>query len=519
MKAFYFIIFIFLAFGACNPGNESEQKNLYGSGFEISKSQLENKIKGGWAGQTIGVTYGGPTEFNFNGTIINDYTPILWDDDQLLWWYENRPGLYDDIYMDLTFVDVFDREGLDAPDSSHAIAFATAEYALWHANQAARYNILNGIMPPQSGYWTQNPHSDDIDFQIEADFAGLMAPGMVNAASEICDRVGHIMNYGDGWYGGVFVAAMYSLAFVTDDIDFIVQEALEVIPAESEFYQCISDVISWHTKYPEDWKQNWWECQKKWSEDRGCPDGVFRPFNIDAKINAAYIVIGLLYGEGDFSRTLDISTRCGQDSDCNPASAGGILGVILGYDNIPDEWKSGLSKVEDIDFKYTDISLNDAYRMSTEQAIAMIKRNGGTQDKENLAFTIQKPEKVRLEQGFKGHYPSGYTDINKKLNSDSPRLDFEFFGNGFILKGRALKTSNELPDDEIIIQVFIDGELHEEAGLPTSFITRRHEICWAYELENGKHSVELKVDNPVKGYELEAQRVIFYGPEEVKHSY
>ncbi len=51
-------------------------------------------------------------------------------------------------------------------------------------------------MPPESGHWLNNPHSEDIDFQIEADFAGLMSPGMVNSAVEICDRVGHIMNYG-----------------------------------------------------------------------------------------------------------------------------------------------------------------------------------------------------------------------------------------------------------------------------------------------------------------------------------
>lgn len=98
----------------------------------------------------------------------------------------------------------------------------------------------------------------------------------------------------------------------------------------------MKDVIAWHKQYPGDWKRTWFECEKKWSSDIGCPDGVFVPFNIDAVTNSAYILIGLLYGEGDFSKTLDIATRCGQDSDCNPASAGGILGAMLGYDNIPE---------------------------------------------------------------------------------------------------------------------------------------------------------------------------------------
>src|SRR5680860_951353 len=187
--------------------------------------------------------------------MIDDSVTIPWDEERCLWYYENAPGLYDDVYMDLTFVDVFEKEGLDAPAKSHALAFANAEYMLWHANQAARYNILNGIMPPLSGYWLNNPHSDDIDFQIEADFAGLMSPGMVNTAAEICDKVGHIMNYGDGWYGGVYVAAMYSLAFISNDVDFVVNEALKTIPQESKFYQCVEDVIEWHKEFPEDWTQ------------------------------------------------------------------------------------------------------------------------------------------------------------------------------------------------------------------------------------------------------------------------
>ncbi len=100
------------------------------------------------------------------------------------------------------------------------LEFAHEDYKLWHANQAARYNILNGIMPPASGHWMNNPHADDIDFQIEADFAGMMTPGMTNTGSEFCDRIGHIMNYGDGWYGGVFISALYSLAYTSDDVQF-----------------------------------------------------------------------------------------------------------------------------------------------------------------------------------------------------------------------------------------------------------------------------------------------------------
>lgn len=205
-----------LVFFSCQKETVSEMEAPAtfeeGAIIAISNEKLQDKIKGGWAGQVIGCTYGGPTEFRFNGTMIGDHVPIPWDENQMLWWYENSPGLYDDVYMDLTFVDIFEKHGLDAADSLHALAFANAEYQLWHANQAARYNILNGMMPPASGYWKNNPHSDDIDFQIEADFAGLMAPGMVNAAANVGDRIGHIMNYGDGVYGGIYVASMYAVS-------------------------------------------------------------------------------------------------------------------------------------------------------------------------------------------------------------------------------------------------------------------------------------------------------------------
>ena len=255
-----FLVSLFLwgAWGCSQPGTVTLEKDV-----------LMDKIKGGWAGQTIGCTYGGPTEFRYQGRMIDDSIPINWPDGRIKWYYDNAAGLYDDVYMDLTFVAVFDRLGLDAPVDSFAMAFAKADYPLWHANQAARYNILRGIMPPASGHWQNNPHADDIDYQIEADFAGLMSPGMPNTASEISDKIGHIMNYGDGWYGGVYVGAMYSLAFVSSDIEYIVTEALKTIPEQSRFYQCISDVIAWHKSYPDDWKKTWQACEEKWSQEVG----------------------------------------------------------------------------------------------------------------------------------------------------------------------------------------------------------------------------------------------------------
>ncbi|MGQ8338077.1 ADP-ribosylglycohydrolase family protein [Sunxiuqinia sp. A32] len=501
---FYLFLVITISLFAC------EQETT------ISKSQLKDKIKGGWAGQVIGCTYGGPTEFKFNGKMIPGDHNIPWNNERCLWYYQNEPGLYDDIYMDLTFVDVFEKEGLDAPATAHALAFANADYPLWHANQAARYNILNGIMPPQSGHWLYNPHSEDIDFQIEADFAGLMSPGLVNTASEICDKVGHIMNYGDGWYGGVYVAAMYSLAFVSDDIDFVVNEGLKAIPEESTFYQCMADVIQWHQQYPDDWTKTWDACHEKWSNDVGCSDGVFADFDIDAKINAAYILVGLLYGEGDFGKTIDISTRCGHDSDCNPASAAGILGTMIGYENIPDEWQSPIHQVEDMDFKYTTMSLNDVYEIGYKHATEVLKQNGAKFNGEMIEMPNQPVQPVQLEVGFEGHYPKERIHIGKFLNTETPEIVIDFEGNGFVLGSWIWEVE---PDYIFNLEMEIDGQLIESYTMPTSFITRRHDVAWKFQLEEGKHQVKVRVLNPREGYKIDVNDLITYTSDENKNGY
>jgi hypothetical protein len=512
-KIFLFSITLFsvLIFFSCKTENsKSKAKSITSSSeIEISKTELLNKIKGGWAGQVIGCTYGGPTEFKWNGTMIDDHIPIPWDDTRMLWYYENSPGLYDDVYMDLTFVDVFRKYGIDAPDSLHAIAFANAEYPLWHANQAARYNILSGIMPPESGYWKNNPHADDIDFQIEADFAGLMSPGMVNSAVEICNRIGRIMNYGDGLYGGMYVAAMYSLAFVHDDIEFIVEEALKVIPEQSDFYQCIYDVIKSYKSNPDDWKFAWFEAQKRWTHDIGCPDGVFMPFNIDAKINAAYIVIGLLYGKGDYGATIDISTRCGYDSDCNPANAAGILGTMIGYDAIPEYWKLGLDKVEDLNFQFTEMSLNKVYEEGMSQAIEIIKRNGGEETDKDVIIKYQSPETVPLEVGFEGVYPIERAGLNKRLSQTQKEIDINFNGSAFVLTGYASYEGKQ-EDAVLEFELYIDDALTETIKMPTLSLIRRHEVAWSYDLTEGEHKITLKAKYILDNYYVNVRDLITY---------
>jgi hypothetical protein len=514
----FLIFFSTVFFSACQTGG-GEDADTH---FTISREELQNRIKGAWALQTIGVTYGGPTEFRYRQEIIPDSVDIHWSDTMMYHWMTRIPGLYDDIYMDLTFVEVLDREGLDAPPVAFGEAYANAEYWLWHANQQGRYNILNGIQPPASGHWLNNPHADDIDFQIEADFAGIMSPGMPNTASEICDRVGHIMNSGDGYYGGVYVAAMYSNAFIMDNVEDVVVKSLEAIPGESTYYRCISDVISWYRQYPADWKQTWKLVEENWGWDIGCPDGVDNAFNIDAKINSAYVVIGLLYGQGDLERTLEISTRCGQDSDCNPATAAGILGAMIGYDAIPRKWSAGLPAIEDLDFKYTTISLNDVYALSLRHALELIEANGGEIDNDEVRILVQQAEPVPFEQNFTGYVLAGNVGISKRITADDPQeFNLEFEGIGIVLRGG---VGNSLAENEYALQspeltlenfaletdFFIDGELVRSMRQPLAFIERNPELFYAYELDPGKHTLTMRIKNPRQEVYLDIQNALVY---------
>ena len=165
--------------------------------------------------------------------------------------FERSPGLYDDVYVDLTFVNVIEQHGIEAPATRFADAFAKAGYQLWHANQMARHNLLRGLAPPASGPLAQQPgrrrhRLPDRGRLHRPDVAGPAAAPRPSLA----DRVGHIMNSGDGWYGGVFVATMYSQAFVRDDIKAIVTESLKAIPAGTRFRQTIDGVIALHAKHP-----------------------------------------------------------------------------------------------------------------------------------------------------------------------------------------------------------------------------------------------------------------------------
>src|SRR5688572_15103410 len=148
------------------------------------------KMIAGWLGQMVGVSLGAPTEFRYLARIIpEDELPQVYPG------IVNNAFGQDDLYVEMTFLKSLETYGLDVSSAQAGIDFANTEYQLWHANLAARDNLRQGIAPPDSGHPTFSGFTDDIDYQIESDFAGLISPGLPNSAIALSEKFGGIMNY------------------------------------------------------------------------------------------------------------------------------------------------------------------------------------------------------------------------------------------------------------------------------------------------------------------------------------
>jgi hypothetical protein len=473
---------------------------------EISLADLRDKIEGGWAGQMIGVSYGAPTEFRSLNRVIPEQELPEWTPDKV----KNALN-QDDLYVDMTFAKVLDDKGLGATTEDFGAMFKEAKYALWHANLAARRALKRGVPATLSGTPKYNVHANDIDFQIEADFVGLMAPGLPQAAIDLAWRAGRVMNYGDGIYGGMFVSCMYSAAFFESDPRRIVEEGLACLPAKSPYARLVSDLLAWSKESPGDWIQVWNRIEDKWNKREPCPEGAGTPFNIDAKLNGAYIALGLLYGKGDMGDTIRVSTRCGQDSDCNPSSAAGVLGVVMGYNKIPDHWKSGIPELAEKKFAYTDFSFRTIVDSNVKRAVALVQKNGGRVSGDNLIVKTQSAKPAKLELwddygspverigtsdarwSFDGDWKVAEPRSRRKIvrrtsNTKGAEASVSFEGTGAIMVGPYIPTGGKA-------QVYLDGKLDRTIDVyPDEDASKGGEAVWhAFGLKNAKHTIRLVV--------------------------
>jgi hypothetical protein len=405
-------------------GQEVEKEIQY---RQLSAEDYADKVEGGWVGQAIAVLWAQWTEFKWNGQMVpfelddwyrleipidtseiktvEDYQAVMkanreLANDKKYWkkWTPDKMSDQDDLYLEFMFLHSIQKNGLDV--SAKEMAEDWLRYLdsnrIWCANKAAYQNFTKDIWPPLSGHPSNTIWGDAIDFQIEADLFGLISPGMPQVSNAWADKVGHMMNYGDGVYAGMAMAAMYSEAFFESDPVKLINHSLKAIPEESGYAQMIRDVIALHSRYP-DWQDAWKELEVKWGEGKIIP-GI----GIDVQINGAYIYMGLLYGEGDFLKSMNVSMRCGRDSDCNPSSVAGILGTVLGMKGIPDKWAIlrdlPIDNIAIRDIYPKSIDWDDIMESTLEVGKWNILENGGYLDKGIYYIPYTTPTATILEQ-------------------------------------------------------------------------------------------------------------------------
>ncbi|MBI5833633.1 MAG: ADP-ribosylglycohydrolase family protein [Armatimonadetes bacterium] len=380
-------------------------------------------MKGGWVGQIAGVCWGAPTEFRFGDKIIPEEAMPKWQPKMI-----NDAFGQDDLYVEMTFLRTMEEHGLDCSIRQAGIDFANSRYPLWCANDAGRKNLRSGIAPPDSSHPKFNRCPNDIDYQIEADFSGLIAPGLPNVAVALGEKFGRLMNYGDGLYAGQFIGACYAEAFFEPDVRRIIEAGLKAIPAQSQYAEMVRDMLAWSRDIP-DWQACWQRIQAKYRQDPAYQKASNG--GIDCKVNGAYVLLGLLYGKGDIDQTIVIACRGGQDSDCNPSSAAGILCASLGFAKMPARFTQQLD--EKPIFSHTAYNVPKLLAVCEKLARQALVREGGRVEKaadgtETLVIPVKPTQPSPLELSWSPGpiADSKFTDAEKALiTAPSPAAELK----------------------------------------------------------------------------------------------
>ena len=343
-------------------------------------AEVRDKVEGAWVGGLVGAAWGFPVEFRFNGRIVpKGAVPRYSAAYANRFAFRSNIGGPDDLYVEIPFLSAMEDDVLSGwPEWGDA--FKRTRFKLFAENDRARTNLRRGIAAPASGDFSRNPFAHNVGWQVESDWAGTIAPAQPGAAVDISWRAGHVVGYGDGVYGGVLVSAMHAAAYQADDVEEIVEAGRDAIPESTGYRKMVDHVIGLHQRFPGSWRKAWRRIERRWNAHKLTikrdPRHVKREFNIDAKLNGAYVLLGLLYGDGSFGRSLLIAMRAGQDADSNPANVGSVLGNWLGFSGIPRRYTDGIAM--NLPLEGTDYSLNRAIEATVAVAREVTLAGGGS---------------------------------------------------------------------------------------------------------------------------------------------
>jgi len=191
----------------------------------------------------------------------------------------------------------------------------------------------------------------------------------------------------------------------------------------------------------------------------------------------------------------------------------------MGYDAIPEYWANGLTMIEDMDFKYTSMSLNEVYYISFDHALEMVQGNGGEILENDVKIKRQTPSAVPLEQNFPGYMVAEKRKIDTEVSlADAIERSWSFEGSGVVLRGRvAVDKSADVNTDALYdtaavkADFYLDEELVKTMDLPLNFTTRAHELFFQYEIPDGSHTLKMTIQQPIEGVKMEIWDLIVYG--------
>ena len=314
---------------------------------------LEDQIRGGWLGRAAGCCLGKPVE-KWPKDVIENYLQFysaLPLDDYIpagKGFPKNHPSQYilsgqdcargcigfmprdDDMDYPVLGLVTLERAGFNVTslDIAETWLDKIPIKLVFTAERVAYRNMVNGIDPPASAIHN-NPYREWIGAQIRADIWGYVAPGWPEKAAELAFRDASITSTKNGIYGEMFFAAIIAGAFITKDIEKLIEIGLSEIPAESRLSEAIINTLAWSRSH-DSWRRVWSLIDKLY----GHYDDVH------TIKNAAMVVLGLLKGQGEFEKIITTTVLGGWDADCTGATAGSIAGVILGANNLPAKWVS-----------------------------------------------------------------------------------------------------------------------------------------------------------------------------------
>lgn len=242
----------------------------------------------------------------------------------------------DDTNYTVLYQEIIQKYGRDFTpfDVSRVWLEAQSKDSYCTAERVAFHNFLKGYVPPDSAVY-KNPYREWIGAQIRADYFGYINPGNPELAAEMAWRDACISHVKNGIYGEMFVAAMLAVAANTDNIEDIILGGLAEIPYTSRLYEGVMSVLEGFKNgvCKDDCFKTIHEKFNEYSDHGWC----------HTVANAMIVAASMLYGGGDYSKSICMAVETGFDTDCNGATVGSILGMANGIEAIPEYWTKPLN--------------------------------------------------------------------------------------------------------------------------------------------------------------------------------